>query len=85
MTGRNRHNFSPLVLPRSCTASRLQLRAEVSVEKRAGRLVQSRTRMSEIGPPKLRAKPCMSDLCGKTHNKQMHNIYDELRLWANLQ
>lgn len=36
--------------------------------------------MSKIGPPQLRAKLYMSALCGKIHNKRMHNIYDELCL-----
>jgi len=51
---------------------------EVPIEKCSGSSVSSRSRMSKIGPPQLRAKLYMSDLCGKIHNKRIRNMYDEM-------
>lgn len=52
----------------------------VPVEKRSGKSVHSRPRMSKTGPPQVREKLYMSALCGKIHNKRMRTRYDELCL-----
>lgn len=52
----------------------------VPVEKRSGTSVRGRTKMSKIGPPKMRAKLYLSALCGLRFNPLMKSIYERLCL-----